>query len=52
MLVAPMVEPTPNFGAYDIAIGYYCVYWASGNGSRFGLMVAAGPKLPQIKLLY
>ena len=52
LAIALLVEPTPNFGAYDISDWLLLAYIGPvATGLGFGLMVAAGPKLPPDKIV-
>ncbi|MED6323950.1 MAG: DMT family transporter [Pseudomonadota bacterium] len=52
LAIALIVEPTPNFGAYDISDWLLLAYIGPvATGLGFGLMVAAGPKLPPDKIV-
>jgi drug/metabolite transporter (DMT)-like permease len=52
LAIALIVEPTPNFEAYDISDWLLLTYIGPvATGLGFGLMVAAGPKLPPDKIV-
>ena len=52
LAIALMVEPTPNFGAYAVSDWLLLAYIGPvATGLGFGLMVAAGPKLPPDKIV-